>query len=71
MKIATFNINNVNRRFDSLLDWLAAEEPDIACGRDHDDRGCFGGAVAKLNAGCLVLWLRRVKTTVWGCPMAA
>ncbi len=31
MKIATFNINNINGRFDSLLDWLATEEPDVAC----------------------------------------
>lgn len=31
MKIATFNINNVNSRLDNLLDWLAAEEPDVAC----------------------------------------
>ena len=31
MKIATFNINNVNARLDNLLDWLATEEPDVAC----------------------------------------
>jgi exodeoxyribonuclease-3 len=31
MKIATFNINNVNRRLPNLLTWLAAAEPDIVC----------------------------------------
>lgn len=31
MKIATFNINDVNKRFDNLLDWLAASEPDVVC----------------------------------------
>jgi exodeoxyribonuclease-3 len=31
MKIATFNINNVNRRLGNLLDWLAASEPDVVC----------------------------------------
>ena len=31
MKIATFNINNVNRRLPNLLAWLAAAEPDIVC----------------------------------------
>ena len=31
MKIATFNINNINRRLDILLAWLAAAEPDIVC----------------------------------------
>jgi exodeoxyribonuclease-3 len=31
MKIATFNINNINRRLPNLLDWLQASEPDVAC----------------------------------------
>jgi exodeoxyribonuclease-3 len=31
MKIATFNINNVNKRLDNLLAWLAKTEPDIVC----------------------------------------
>jgi exonuclease III len=31
MKIATFNINNVNRRLPNLLAWLDAGKPDIVC----------------------------------------
>ncbi|MGK7864148.1 exodeoxyribonuclease III [Falsiroseomonas sp. E2-1-a4] len=31
MKIATFNINNVNRRLQNLLDWLEEARPDIVC----------------------------------------
>jgi len=31
MKIATFNVNNINRRFDNLLAWLAAARPDVGC----------------------------------------
>ena len=31
MKIATFNINDINKRLDNLLDWLAEAEPDIVC----------------------------------------
>jgi exodeoxyribonuclease-3 len=31
MKIATFNINNVNRRLANLLDWLKASKPDVVC----------------------------------------
>lgn len=31
MRIATFNINNVNRRLDHLLAWLAAAAPDVVC----------------------------------------
>ena len=31
MKLATFNINNINRRLPVLLEWLEAAEPDIVC----------------------------------------
>jgi exodeoxyribonuclease-3 len=31
VKIATFNINNINRRLDNLLAWLRSARPDIAC----------------------------------------
>lgn len=31
MKIATFNINGVNQRLESLLSWLKTSRPDVAC----------------------------------------
>ena len=31
MKIASFNINNINRRLMNLLGWLRVAEPDIVC----------------------------------------
>ena len=31
MKIATFNINNINRRLPNLLRWLRATKPDMVC----------------------------------------
>ena len=31
MKLATYNINNVNKRLGNLLDWLAEAEPDVVC----------------------------------------
>jgi exodeoxyribonuclease-3 len=31
MKIATFNINGVNRRLPNLLAWLKTSEPDVVC----------------------------------------
>jgi exodeoxyribonuclease-3 len=31
LKIATFNINNVNKRLDNLVAWLAASKPDVVC----------------------------------------
>ncbi len=31
MRIATFNINNIRKRLDNLIDWLAEAEPDVVC----------------------------------------
>ena len=31
LRIATFNINDVNKRLNHLLAWLAASQPDIVC----------------------------------------
>jgi len=31
MKIATFNINNINRRLSNLLAWLDLAKPDVVC----------------------------------------
>ena len=31
MKIATYNINNVNERFDNLLNWLVEAQPHVVC----------------------------------------
>ena len=31
MKIATFNINNINKRLCNLTAWLAREQPDVVC----------------------------------------
>ena len=31
MKIATFNINNINKRLANLLAWLRRAQPDVVC----------------------------------------
>ena len=31
MKIATFNINNINKRLNNLTDWLKRAQPDVVC----------------------------------------
>jgi exodeoxyribonuclease III len=31
MKISTFNINNINKRFENLVAWLTKTEPDVVC----------------------------------------
>jgi hypothetical protein len=36
VKIAPFNINDVNRRLPNLLEWLAEAQPDVACLQEYD-----------------------------------
>lgn len=31
MKVATFNINDINKRLENLLAWLAKTQPDVVC----------------------------------------
>ncbi len=31
MKIATFNINNINKRLENMLSWLSEARPDVVC----------------------------------------
>jgi exodeoxyribonuclease III len=31
MKIATFNINNINKRLENLVSWITRTEPDVVC----------------------------------------
>jgi exodeoxyribonuclease-3 len=31
MKVATYNINNINKRLSNLLEWLHAARPDVVC----------------------------------------
>jgi exodeoxyribonuclease-3 len=31
MKIASFNINDINRRLANLIEWLGDAQPDIVC----------------------------------------
>ena len=48
MKIATFNINDINKRLDNLLDWLAEAQPDIVCLQElKTEQGTFPDAVLR------------------------
>jgi len=31
VKIATFNVNNINKRLSNLLAWLESSQPDVIC----------------------------------------
>lgn len=55
MKIATFNINNVNRRLPNLLAWLKAEQPDVACLQElkAEQQGFPEDAIQKAGYGAV------------------
>jgi exodeoxyribonuclease III len=56
LKIATFNINNINKRLDNLLAWLAKAEPDVVCLQElKADQGQFP-ARALRTAGYEAVW---------------
>jgi exodeoxyribonuclease-3 len=56
MKIATFNINGINKRLGNLLDWLVQAEPDIVCLQElkATDRQFPRAAIE--NAGYHAVW---------------
>jgi exodeoxyribonuclease III len=55
VKIATFNINNVNKRLANLLDWLAAAQPDVVCLQElkADDRAFPVAAIETAGYGAV------------------
>jgi exodeoxyribonuclease-3 len=56
MKIATFNLNNINRRLPNLLQWLKTAKPDIVC---LQKLKCADGdfpAAALAKAGYQAIW---------------
>jgi exodeoxyribonuclease-3 len=56
VKIATFNINNVNRRLPNLLDWLETTKPDVVCLQElkAEDRAFPEAALSE--AGYSAVW---------------
>ncbi len=56
MKVATFNINNVNRRLATLIDWLARAKPDVVCLQElKAEQGAFPLAAVEA-AGYGAVW---------------
>lgn len=55
MKIATFNVNNVNKRLPNLLAWLAATQPDVVCLQElkSDDRSFPAAALEEAGYGAV------------------
>jgi exodeoxyribonuclease III len=56
MKIATFNINNINKRLSNLLDWLHAAEPDVVCLQELKATDAEFPAGAIRRAGYEAVW---------------
>jgi exodeoxyribonuclease III len=56
MEIATFNINNVNRRLPNLLEWLREAAPDVVCLQElKASQASFPEAVIR-DAGYGAVW---------------
>jgi exodeoxyribonuclease III len=55
MKIASFNINNINKRLANLLAWLRAAKPDVVCLQELKaaDREFPQAAIAKAGYGAV------------------
>lgn len=56
MKIATFNINNINKRLNNLLDWLRVAEPDVVCLQELKATDAEFPADAVRRAGYEAVW---------------
>jgi exodeoxyribonuclease-3 len=56
MKIATFNINNINRRLPNLLRWLKASRPDVLCLQELKCTDAEFPAQAIAKAGYRAVW---------------
>jgi exodeoxyribonuclease-3 len=56
MKIATFNINNINRRLPNLLQWLMTQQPDIVCLQELKCTDAEFPAGALREAGYHAVW---------------
>ena len=56
MRIATFNINGINRRLENLLDWLAEARPDVVCLQELKAADADFPRAAIERAGYGALW---------------
>ena len=56
MKIATFNINDINKRLSNLLEWLEAAKPDVVCLQELKAADDDFPKVAIENAGYGAVW---------------
>jgi len=55
LKIATFNVNNINKRLANLLEWLRVAKPDVVCLQElkAEDRSFPAAALEKEGYGAI------------------
>jgi exodeoxyribonuclease III len=53
VRVATFNINNINKRLDNLLAWLAKAEPDVVSLQElkAEQESCAGAPCSRRHLG--------------------
>ena len=56
MMIATFNINNIDKRLANLLEWLEEAEPDVVCLQELKAEDRAFPEEALLRAGYSAVW---------------
>jgi exodeoxyribonuclease-3 len=56
VKIATFNINNINKRLANLIAWLEADKPDVVCLQELKAEGSAFPLAAIQAAGYGAVW---------------
>jgi exodeoxyribonuclease III len=57
MKIATFNINNINKRLTNLLCWLDKEQPEVVCLQELKTEQHLFPSDALQSAGYEAVWV--------------
>ena len=65
MKIASFNINNINRCLANLLNWLREAAPDIVCLQELKAADTEFPTEAIRRAGYHAAWRARSAGTAW------
>jgi exodeoxyribonuclease III len=68
-KLATFNINNINRRLSNLLAWLSHSKPDVICLQEIKSADEAFPAAAMRDAGYHAVW--RAQRTYNGVAILA
>jgi exodeoxyribonuclease-3 len=56
VKIATFNVNDINKRLSNLLAWLQSSQPDVACLQELKAMDTAFPADALNSAGYGAVW---------------